>query len=388
MPVVRSLGQAGVAVHAVGSTGDPIRFSRYCTSFTPVVEGQAGTGERWLHWLEQSGPREGVIMPCSDRTVQLVAENRRTLEQLGYSPFELDDEVALAMLDKDRTYELATTAGVATPRWITVRTPADVTQALDGLPYPCAVKPLSSHEFALRTGLRDKLFVVASRSDLRQKLQGLLDLGIETMVTEIVPGTDDQLMGYVVYMGEDGEPLMHYTDRKIRQDPAHFGVGSYVVSDWDEEVAATGLCFCRGVGLRGAAHVEFKRDARDGRLRLIECNPRFHLAIGLGGASGHDFPLFTYNRLVGRPAPERRGCRAGARQWRPIADLRALPGYHSAGEWPLGQWARSLAHRQRFTVFSWHDPVPSLVVNAWWAARQVRKAVTSRARRALRVKGR
>lgn len=382
MPVIRSLGAAGVPVHAVGAPEDPVRYSRYCTSYSSLPEYRGGDDRRWLDWLETAGPAGGgVIMPCSDRTVELVARNRGALERRGYTPFELDDELALAMLDKDRTYELAKRAGVATPAWSTVRTREDAASALDELPFPCAVKPLASHEFTLRTGRRDKLFVVRSRGELEQRLAWLLDHGIEAMITEIVPGGDDRLVAHVVYMGDDGEPLLQYTDRKIRQDPAHFGVGAYVISDWDEEVVAAGLRFCRGVGLRGVAHVEFKRDTRDGTLRLIECNYRFHLAIGLAKASGLDFPLFTYNRLTGRPAPEPAELSPGVRQWRPIADARALPGYRRSGEWPLSAWVRTLFHPQRFTVFSWRDPKPSLVVNSRWARKQGRRSLARAARR-------
>lgn len=123
------------------------------------------------------------------------------------------------------------------------------------------------------------------------------------LVTELIPGGDDQLVGYNGYLDEHGHPLVHWTDHKLRQSPVHFGVGSYVDSTWEREVLELGLRLLHRVGYRGFAHVEFKRDARDGRLKLIECNPRFSLAVGLSRASGLDVPLFTYRRLVGEPAP-------------------------------------------------------------------------------------
>ena len=49
-----------------------------------------------------------------------------------------------------------------------------------------------------------------------------------------------------------------------------------------------GLALFGHAGLRGVANVEFKRDPRDGRLKLIECNARFTAANGLLTASGID----------------------------------------------------------------------------------------------------
>jgi D-aspartate ligase len=43
-----------------------------------------------------------------------------------------------------------------------------------------------------------------------------------------------------------------------------------VVTRWRPEVAEAGLRFLRAIGPRGMAHAEFKRDSRDGELKLIE----------------------------------------------------------------------------------------------------------------------
>jgi predicted ATP-grasp superfamily ATP-dependent carboligase len=56
-----------------------------------------------------------------------------------------------------------------------------------------------------------------------------------------------------------------------------FGMRAYHVTDRNEEVAGVGLQLCTGVGIPGIANPEFKRDARDGLLKLIECNHRFNL---------------------------------------------------------------------------------------------------------------
>jgi D-aspartate ligase len=92
-------------------------------------------------------------------------------------------------------------------------------------------------------------------------LEPILDAGHPMLVTEYVPGPDDQYRSYYTYLDHEGEPLVHFTKRKLRQYPTHFGLGSYHLTEWNPEVAELGLRFARGAGLRGLVNVEFKRDA-------------------------------------------------------------------------------------------------------------------------------
>jgi len=109
--VALSLGRAGLSVTALGDGGfDTVGSSRYCSTFVDLGSGQ-GVQERWLDWLLARPSSDAVIVPCNDDGSELVARNRSLLVGAGYRPAELSDEVALTMLDKQRTYELAREAG-------------------------------------------------------------------------------------------------------------------------------------------------------------------------------------------------------------------------------------------------------------------------------------
>lgn len=368
MPVCRSLGRAGIPVHGALSTPDePLRDSRYCHGFCEPVAGEP-LQETWLRWLLGAAPAPAVVLATSDDGLEVMARHRSELEERGYLLGEQDDDVVLAMLDKQRTYSIARAAGVATPDTHTVRSEADMGPELDRFEYPCGLKPVHGHLFAQLAPEKGKVLVVADRAELERKLRRMLSLGLEMQVTELVPGGDDSLVAYFTYMDESGEPLMHFTNRKLRQQPIHFGVGTYVVGEWLPDVAEQGLRFLRGAELRGIAHVEFKRDARDGSLKLIECNHRFNLAIGLLCASGLDLPLFAYERALGRPGPSLDSPRFGLRLLHPLPDAVAFLHYRAAGELSTRRWLRSLAHRQHFSLWARDDPLPSLRAHARAAA--------------------
>lgn len=356
--VARSLSRAGVEVFALGTGMSSVRRSRHCARFADLGAG-ADVQARWLDWLQRD-PLGAVLLPCDDDGLELIARNRGALVESGYLPFEVDGEVALAMLDKDHTYEIARRIGVAAPKTLTVRGEDDLETAIDTIDYPCALKPVHSHRFAYRYGRSLKAIRVENRDQLVAEFGRLIPLGIEMLVTEIVAGPEDSFYGYYSYLDDGGEPLFHLTKRKLRQCPPVFGVGSYHVTGWDPEVAEVGLRFLQGAGVRGLANVELKRDAHDGQLKLIECNHRFTAINELLRIAGADLALFAYRRTAGRESPPIRSMREGVRLWLPLKDARSARRMRRSGELTFPAWIRSIAHRQHTPLFEWRDPGPSV----------------------------
>jgi D-aspartate ligase len=358
VPVARSLGRAGVPVQALGKRSDPVRGSRYCLEFVDLDAGD-GVQQRWLEWLLGSAEPGSVVLPCSDDGVELVARNRAALAERGLVLIEADDARMLDVLDKERTHELALEAGVPVPRTIKVRDRAELARAADEIDFPAALKPLQAHKF--RRIFTQKGFVAERRSELEQFFRMSEAAGVEMLVTEMVPGPD-QYHSFYTYLDERGEPLFTFTKQKLRQYPITFGAGVYHIMDWNQEVADLGLRFCQGAGLRGLLNVEFKRDVRDGQLRLIECNHRFTASTALHLKAGLDVPLFTYNRLLGFPGPPLgRPYKKGIALWYPRTDFRAFREYRRTGQMTTAAYVRTLLRPQHFSLASIRDPGPLLV---------------------------
>jgi predicted ATP-grasp superfamily ATP-dependent carboligase len=358
LSVARSLWRAGVAVDllADGRGESVARHSRAVRRYVTAT-GSGPVAERWMGWLSsESAP--AVVLPCCDEGLEFIARNRAELVAAGHRPVEADDAALLNMLDKARSYELAREAGIEAPQTVTVTELGELAE-LD-FAFPCGIKPLHSHLFARRFNTAAKGVTVATLEDATRVLQPILDEGHPMLITEVIPGPDDQYRSYYTYLDEHGEPLLHFTKRKLRQHPTHFGLGSYHLTEWNAEVAELGLAFARAAGLRGLANVEFKRDARDGRLKLIECNPRFTEVNEQVRAAGIDLALVAYNRLLGRPLPAIDSFKDHLGLWFPVDDLRALRDYRRHDELTTLAWLRTLAHRQVPLLFCAGDPKPSL----------------------------
>ena len=357
VPVARSLGRAGIPVTALGGRDDPVRRSRHVDQYVEVGTGE-GVQERTLEWLLGPVPG-GVVLPCSDEGLELIARNRAPLAAHGHIVLEADDQKLLDVLDKERTHELAVEHGIDVPATTTVRDADELRRAVEEIGFPCALKPLHAHEF--RRVFAGKGFVADTWSDIEEFFRLSEAAGVEMLVTEMVRGPDHYHSGYC-YLDEHGENLFTFTKQKLRQYPVNFGAGVYHVMDWNDEVAELTVRFCQAVGLRGLLNVEYKRDTRDGRLMLIECNHRFTASTALHLAAGLDVPLFVYNRLTGRPLPRLgRPYREGATLWYPLDDFRAFKEYRRRGEMTTLQYVRSIAKRQHFSVASLSDPGPLLL---------------------------
>lgn len=355
----RSLAALGVEVHAVGDREDPVRASRACSSYT-TIERRLDTGERYLDFLER-GPRGAVVLPCDDESLEVLARHRQLVLSWGYLPVEADDDVMLAMLDKERTYELSRAAGIPTPRTLTLRSIDDAHEAGRSFSYPCALKPLAAHRFFQVTGdVSGKVILAHDPDELAHGYEVSRAMGVEMLVTEIIPGDDDAFCSYYTYMLPDGSPLFDLTKHKLRQLPIGFGLTCYQETVWEPEVAALGLRFCQAIGLRGVANIEFKHDPRDGEWKIIECNHRFTLANEIVRLAGIDIPVMAYRRAAGLFVPPVADYRLGVRMWSPIEDVKAFRQYRAAGKITTWEWVRSLLCRWHFPMLRLDDPMPTV----------------------------
>ncbi len=357
LSVARSLCRRGVKVYALNEESAYVRYSRSCR-WLKVRGHSPDSWTRFLLGPDSDGFRGALLLACSDQGIEIIAHHREKLA----ARFLLDDSnptAQLGMLNKCQTYHEARAAGVPTPRFWRAETREQLDALRDGLVFPLIVKPHLTHVFEQRTG---KKFVVVNDFDQLLHAQATLnDSGIETLLVEWIPGPDDQLCSYYTYLDREQTPLFHFTKRIIRRFPAGMGNACYHVTDWNPEVRDLAMKLFQGAGLRGLANAEFKRDERDGQLKLIECNARFTAANCLLARSGFDLAAFIYDRLVGHPWPLPESYTPGMRLWDPIRDFEAFLALRKQGQITFRQWITSVLHGQTFPYFCWSDPLPSLV---------------------------
>jgi predicted ATP-grasp superfamily ATP-dependent carboligase len=185
-------------------------------------------------------------------------------------------------------------------------------------------------------------------------------LNIPIVAMEFIPGPDDRYCSYYTYLDKSGNPLFHFTKHILRRHPVNQGGSTYHVTDWDPEVAETGLRLFQHVGLRGLGNVEFKRDQRDGKLKLIEVNARYTAGNALVTRSGIDQPLLSYSQLTGWPYETPQSYGRNLVMCDPIPDYLAYRTLRSRGEITLRQWLRQVLRADTTPLYDLRDPLPGL----------------------------
>jgi len=127
------------------------------------------------------------------------------------------------------------------------------------------------------------------------------------MVQEVLPGWGESQFSYAA-LCRDGCPLASIVARRTRQFPMDFGrFSTYVETVEEPQVVELGVRFLAAMRFTGLVEIEFKRDSRDGKFKVLDMNPRVWGWHTLCGRAGVDFPYLTWLLVRGEPVPETHG---------------------------------------------------------------------------------
>lgn len=211
-----------------------------------------------------------AVFPTNDEAIACLARFREELVPWFRLIIPPPESVPY-ILDKTRMAEAARSVGMALPHSYGPAVDSVVNHS--GLNYPVVVKPVRAGELARKTG--QKLIVAHDAFQLESCTRLLADKGISAEVFDLVPGPDDRIYAYCVYLDKHGHPLADCTVRKLRQSPPFFGIARVAeLHPHIPELREQSIELFRRIGFRGIGVAEFKHDHRDGSYRFFEINGR------------------------------------------------------------------------------------------------------------------
>ncbi|MGI5819483.1 MAG: ATP-grasp domain-containing protein [Armatimonadota bacterium] len=373
--VIRSLGRRGIAVIAASSERAPLSStSRYVREYLRLPD-PADDCPAFVDALVEAGmahsPRP-VLFVSSDYDALLVNSYRERIEAAFRYPF-ISREALACCLEKDRTIALAQAAGVGYPATWRVDPDADIESVCASVAYPCVIKPSSWAEFdgvkireksAFRKVFRSKAVRARTEAELAAVLSQTREMGFPIVVQEEITGPSDQILAASVCTDEHGAIRAIYTCRKTRQYPSDFGTGTMIEGVPLPEVADLCERLCREARFHGVAELEFKRDVRDGELKIIEINPRPGTWISAAPASGVDTPYIAYRDLAGLPVAQQRQRDELVRWCEAWPDLEYFiknrKGDHTGARLSLRDYLASRRGRCAWAYWAPDDPRPSV----------------------------
>lgn len=343
----------------------------FLTNYTPLPRFSRAVSQ-WRDWpgaedlgaidvLEDIVRKEKLegylLVPAADADVKFVSQSRgRLSRQLNIL---LPDWSSLQWAaDKSMTYRRAVELGLAVPEIYSIASPADA--AAMPMRFPVVLKP--SMRLALNRFTRDKVWRADDRENFTRLYAEAASLvGPENIVVqELVPGEGDCQLSYAGLWWR-GQPVCSFVAQRTRQYPIDFSYTSTFVETIEaDDVRQAAESFLSSIGHHGLCEIEFKRDPRNGVLKILDVNPRPWSWFGLADAAGVDFGAAIV-ALAGGRAPPLMQARTGVGwmfgQRDPIAALQLA----LAGRLPVGAWLASLTRTRTFATLSLSDPLPAMV---------------------------
>lgn len=371
--VIRDLGHAGVPVVAVGPVeGDAALRSRYAVAaHCGIPRFSEERVVRDLIAVAEKIGQKAVLFTGDDDYVALVSRHMPALEENYIIPMLGWDRME-KIIDKVLQFELAQAAGLEIPVTAVIRSEADLDEAAQSVPFPAVLKPSGLHLLYTRKGI--KVINVDSREELAEAYRQISFCGT-VLLQEVIPGPDEDVMLSGAYHDADSRPQAVFTGRKLRQHPRGFGNTRAGESLWSDELADVTLRLLAAVPYYGVSDVEFKRDARDGRLKLMEVNARQGLWSPLARAAGVNLAYIAYRDAIGSPCPAPKQT-DGVRWTDMLMDGPSSVKEMLRGDLRPVEWLGSLRGVRADCFLAASDPMPGLV--------EARRIAASHARRRLK----
>jgi predicted ATP-grasp superfamily ATP-dependent carboligase len=298
-----------------------------------------------------------VLFPTSDESAALLSKFHNALSRRFRVSTPTWDVLRWAY-DKRLTYRLAAGEKVDYPSTIYPANEADLEAV--ACSFPAILKP-ATHA-AVNRFTADKAWPAANREELLARYRKARELVPPDLilVQELIPGGGESQFSYAALCC-DGQPIASLTARRTRQYPIDFGYSSSFVETLDiPEIVARSRRLMAAIRYTGLVEVEYKLDARDGRYKLLDINPRLWTWSALGGRAGVDFPYLLWQMMVGMPVPQKTACE-GVRWVRMSTDVPAAIHEMLRGRLSPGGYLRSLRGPLEFALIAADDPLPGLL---------------------------
>jgi len=357
LTIARSLGRQGVPVCVATSPHIKLAsFSRYTHRSLPWPSGECEAQVDYLLDLAARHKLDGwVLFPTSDESAALLSKFHVALS-CRYRVSTPTWDILQWAYDKRLTYRLAAQEKVDHPVTIYPASESD----LDACGFPAILKPAA--HVAVNRFTADKAWPVANREELLARYREARELIPPDLILlqERIPGGGESQFSYAALCC-DGQPIASLTARRTRQYPVDFGYSSSFVETLDvPEIVAPSRRLLAAIRYTGLVEIEYKFDARNGRYKLLDINPRLWTWSALGGRAGIDFPYLLWRMMMSREVAEQTG-RNGVRWMRVSTDFPAAVHEMFRGRLSLGVYLRSFRSPVQFALMAADDPLPGLL---------------------------
>ena len=321
LAAVRALGRRGHEVFVAGERHPSLAsVSRYCAAFerypSPTNDPQG-----FLNAILKAVTARNidVVIPMAEVSTLLLTTHQDQLPPNVILPFPAAAAVAAAA-DKSQVLRIASELGVPIPATIVCNNAAEALAQVERIGFPVVMKATRSRVWSGTQWLSTSVRYAPDRSSFETHIAQISPLIYPLLLQERIQGP-----GVGVFLCHDDSGMVaSFAHRRIREKPPSGGVSVLSESTLPDPTALEHANrLLHALQWRGVAMVEFKRDSRDGSLKLMEINGRFWGSLQLAIDAGVDFPGLLVEIAQGR-RPAAPQYRVGVRTRWLLGDLDAL----------------------------------------------------------------
>ncbi|WP_326695601.1 carboxylate--amine ligase [Streptomyces sp. NBC_01766] len=377
---VRSLGRAGVEVHAVVESADsPVTRSRHLhhSHLRPQGRITPDVFRKMLLRISDRIGRPAVLIAMDDISAIHVAALAPRLTGrylLPAQPLDLPERLA----DKSELAGLCAESGIAHPATVIPGSAADAASAARELGLPMVAKWSRPWLLPTGSGLRSTT-LVRSAADAARLYEQHTTAGSRLLLQRWLPYGPGNDWFFHGYFADRDRCLMGGTGRKVLSWPVRAGLTAMGSWQPNREVELAAGRLAAHVGYRGILDLDFRRDPSTGRFHLLDFNPRPGAQFRLfTDRSGLDVVRAQYLDLTGRtvPPPVARPGRVFVAENYALLSLLASGGrpwpFAAGGTRGGGRAGTEKAGTER-AWFAGDDVSPFLAMGAVWCGKGLRK---------------
>jgi len=354
--VIRSLGRRNIPVYLVNDRSLCIsRFSKYLRKFIKIdITNDSEFVDSMIKLATKENTEGWILMPTNDIMVYILSRYKSILEEY-YRVSTPSWDVIKYAYDKKLTYELAKKSGVPTPKTVYPKDFDDVVGIASNLEYPLIIKGINGYTFYRKTKV--KVMYVNSKEELINAYKRLTPIvsPTEIMIQEVIPG--GHVYSFCSFF-KNKEVIAIWIGKKIREHPMGFGTGTFAESIYVPEIRDLGICILKAMNYYGISEIEFKRDKRDGKFKLLEINARTWLWHSLASRCGVDFPYILYRDSIEEDVSPITSFRVNVKWIHFYTDLWVSVKELIRGKLKISEYLKSLRGEKEFAVFCIDDPLP------------------------------
>jgi predicted ATP-grasp superfamily ATP-dependent carboligase len=274
--------------------GEPVRIPNPYQFAEEACLAMMALGERLL---ARFGERL-MVVPSSDTNLMFLLDHYERLAPwfrlAGAADF---DAPRRDVVRKDSAAVLMSAGGVTIPQTLACLKEGDIDPVAREIAYPCVYKPVQKDYgqtfYAAHQGI--KAIECRTPDELSERLEQEMADGYELVVQEKVrfASVEDEIPFYL-YADAHHRIRMAATGIKEKIQPFPYGTATVLRLSWHQELLPLAERVVRALRWRGILMIEFIRDLRDGRWKVIEVNARPWLCVDFYRRTGLNYLRMLY----------------------------------------------------------------------------------------------